>query len=158
MSRGLGDVYKRQDRLCFDQISTVGSDCFPSFPTHTVQSWLTFYHRSQHSLQHTVLKLLPEVMKSIRQQRKTVGTSKTLLFHDKASAYKAKVTVTFLKEQNIQVPAYAPTVLTWLNVTLVVPPHQREIGWMEVFLQSGCCKSSRFRAPCIVSIRLSKCL
>ena len=69
------------------------------FPAHRVQSWLTFYHRSQHSLQHTVLKLLPEVMKSIRQQRKTVGTSKTLLFHDKASAYKAKVTVTFLKEQ-----------------------------------------------------------
>ena len=34
--------------------------------------------------------VLPEVIKSIRQQRKTVGTSKTLLFHDKASAYKAK--------------------------------------------------------------------
>ena len=46
-----------KDQLSFNQISTVGSDCFPFFPTHRVQSWLTFCHRSQHSLQHTMLKL-----------------------------------------------------------------------------------------------------
>ena len=55
----------------------------------------------------------PGVIKSIRQQRPTVGTGITLLFHDNASANKAKVTVSFLKEQNIQVLAHLPTVSTF---------------------------------------------
>ena len=41
---------------------------------------------------------------------------------------------------------------------LVVPPHQRRVGWEDILLHSGPHKDSKFRAPCIVSIRLSKCL
>ena len=50
--------------------------------------------------------VLPELIKSVRQQRQTVGTSKTFLLHDHASAHKAKVAVTFLEKQNIQVLAH----------------------------------------------------
>ena len=61
----------------------------------------------------------PGVIKSIRQQRPIVDTSTTLLLHDNAIAHKAKVTVTFLTEHNIQVlfPP-PPPVPTWLQVTL----------------------------------------
>ena len=47
--------------------------------------------------------VLPKVIKSTRQQRQTVGTSKIIVLHDNASARKGKVTVTFLQKQNIQV-------------------------------------------------------
>ena len=43
-----------------------------------------------------------------RQQRKTVGTSKVPLLHDDSSAHKAKVAVTFLKEQNVKILAHSP--------------------------------------------------
>ena len=52
--------------------------------------------------------LLPEVIKSVRPQRQTVGTSKTLLLQNNASAHKTKVTVTFVKEQSIQVFCPSP--------------------------------------------------
>ena len=45
---------------------------------------------------------------AIRQQRKTVGTSKVHLLHDVSSAHKAKVAVTFLKEQNVKILAHSP--------------------------------------------------
>ena len=47
---------------------------------------------------HCVETVLPEMIKSIYQQRQIVGTGKTLLLHANASAHKAKVTVTLLKE------------------------------------------------------------
>ena len=51
--------------------------------------------------------VLPLVINSICRQRQTAGTSKTLLLHNNASVHKAKVIVTFLKEeQNIQVLAH----------------------------------------------------
>lgn len=55
--------------------------------------------------------VLPQVMQSICEQRPNVGTQKTLLLHDNASAHKAKVTVTYLEEQGVQVlphPPYSP--------------------------------------------------
>ena len=98
-----------RDQLLFDQISRVRSNCSPFFPTRRVQSWWTFYHRSQSSLQHTMLKLFyPKLLKSILQQRQTIGTSKTLVLHDNVSVRKAKVTVTFLKEHNVQHLTHPP--------------------------------------------------
>ena len=47
---------------------------------------------------HCVETVLPEMIKSIYQQRQIVVTGKTLLLHANASAHKAKVTVTLLKE------------------------------------------------------------
>ena len=55
--------------------------------------------------------VLPKVVGKIHEQRPTVGTQRTLLLHDNASAHKAKVTTTFLSEQGIQVldhPPYSP--------------------------------------------------
>ena len=54
---------------------------------------------------------LPKVVGKVHEQRPTVGTQRTLLLHDNASAHKAKVTTTFLSEQGIQVldhPPYSP--------------------------------------------------
>ena len=42
--------------------------------------------------------VLPKVIKSVRRQRQTVGTGKTLLIHQNVSDHTVKVTVTFLKE------------------------------------------------------------
>ena len=103
-----------------------------------------------------------EWFKSIRQQRPTVGTSKTILLQDNASAHKAKVTVTFLKEQHIQVlqplplrlpPRLppSPTVPTWLHVTFGCSPSSKKSWLGGHFLpQSGPGESSKFRAPCII--------
>ena len=52
--------------------------------------------------------VLPGVIKSVRQQRPTVGISTTFPLHDNAGPHKAKVTVTLLKEKYIQVPAHPP--------------------------------------------------
>ena len=55
--------------------------------------------------------VLPKVVGKIHEQHPTVGTQRTLLLHDNASAHKAKVTTTFLSEQGIQVldhPPYSP--------------------------------------------------
>ena len=49
------------------------------------------------------------VIKSIHLQRPTIGTCTLLLLRDNACAHKANVTVTFLKEKNIQVLAHLPT-------------------------------------------------
>ena len=49
-----GWLLTRRDQLCFDQISRVRSDSFKFFPICGGQSWLTFYHRIQHSLQNTL--------------------------------------------------------------------------------------------------------
>ena len=130
-----------RDQLCFDQISSVESDSFPFFflLTHRVRPQLTVYHKSQHSLQHTMLKLFyPKWKKTkniIRQQRQTVGTSKSLLLHDNASAHKTKTTVTFLKEQNIQVSGHPPYSPDLAKCDSVLPPRQRNAGWVEMFPQ-----------------------
>ena len=55
--------------------------------------------------------MLPKVVGKVHEQRPTVGTQRTLLLHDNASAHKAKVTTTFLSEQGIRVldhPPYSP--------------------------------------------------
>ena len=55
--------------------------------------------------------VLPKVVGKIHEQRPTVGTQRTLLLHDNASAHKVKVTTTFLSEQGIHVldhPPYSP--------------------------------------------------
>ena len=143
-----GWLLMERDQLRFDQISRVRSKCSPFFPTCRVQSWWTFYHRSQSSLQHTMLKLFyPKLLKSILQQRQTIGTSKTLVLHDNVSVRKAKVTVTFLKEHNVQHLTHPPLQASlgsmWL---LVVPPHQRGVGWVEIFPSTGPHKSSEIQS------------
>ena len=52
--------------------------------------------------------VLSEAIQSIYLQRRSVGTSKTLIVLDSDSAHEAKVTVTFLSQQNIQVLAHPP--------------------------------------------------
>ena len=47
---------------------------------------------------YCVETVLPKVIKSVRRQRQTVGTGKTLLIHQNVSDHTVKVTVTFLKE------------------------------------------------------------
>ena len=54
--------------------------------------------KSRLTATHCVETVLPEMIKSIYQQRQIVVTGKTLLLHANASAHKAKVTVTLLKE------------------------------------------------------------
>ena len=102
------------------------------------------------------------MIKSIRQKRPTVSTSENLLLRSNASNQKAKVTVTFLKEQNIQVLDHphnnfdlAPCDV-WLSTPASFP--QRKVGSAQTSLHSGPHKSGRFRALCIVSTRRSKCL
>ena len=95
--------------LCFDQISRVRSDCFLLLPFFNTQGPLMVDILPQEltlTARYYVETVLSEVEKSIRQQRQTVGTSKTFLLHDHASAHKAKVAVTFLEKQNIQVLAH----------------------------------------------------
>ena len=87
------------------------------------------------------------MIKPIRQKRPTVGSSKTLLLHN-VSAHKVKVTVTFLKEKNIQVLALQSRFSSMS--LLVAPPRQRKVGWADIFPHSGPGKNSQF-SECIVS-------
>ena len=122
---------------------------------HTRLLWLTFYHKSHHSLkvltfyhkiQHSTETVLLWVIKSIHQRPQTTDTSKTLLLHDNVRNHKAKVTVTFQKKQSIQVLAQviykadlAPCD-NWLFTTISV-----KVGWLESLLHLGPHRSSKFR-------------
>ena len=122
-----------RDQLCFDQVSRVASGCFPSFffffsSTQGPVMVDILPQKSTLTATYCVEPVLPGVIKSTRQQHPTVGTSTTLLLHDNTSSHKAKVTVSFLKEQNIQVLAHLPTVSTWLRVTFCCTPSS-EKSW-----------------------------
>ena len=104
-----------------------------------------------------VVTVLPEVIKAIRQQRQIVGTSKTLFFHGNASAHKSKVIMIFPKAQNIQVLSHSPYSPHLAQCDFWLFPlikkkrrKKKKAGWIF--------SRSKFRAPCIVSIRLSNCL
>ena len=87
------------------------------FPESEVNFFHVFQHTGSSHCWHSTTEVnthcsilcrncsTPSDKKSICQQHQTVGTSKTLLLFDHASAHKAKATGTFLKEQNIQVLA-----------------------------------------------------
>ena len=54
-----------------------------------------------------------------------------------SKTHKARVVLTFLKEQNIQVLGHPThTVLTCLMRLLVVPPHQWKVNWAVIFWHS----------------------
>ena len=70
--------------------------------------------------------------------------------------HKAKVTVTFLKEQNTsRLWPISPTVPTWLHVTLGCSPSSTYswLGGNFSAFTSEPRKGSKFRVPCVVSIR-----
>ena len=88
---------KRLFSIFFNAQGTVAIDILPEKASITA----TYYTEV----------VLPKVVKEVCNQRPTVGTSRTLLLHDNASAHKAKVTTTFLGEQGIHVldhPPYSP--------------------------------------------------
>ena len=95
-----------RDQLWFNQDSRVGSRCFPSFFFFfsNTRGPVIVVIPPQNSMLTTtcyVETVLPGETKSVPQQCQTIGTSTTLRLHDDVSAHKAKVTVTFLKKQNI---------------------------------------------------------
>ena len=89
----LRPVLQRRKRLFlqlfFNSPSSVVVDILPDKSTVTAK--------------YDVETVLPKVMRSVCEQCPTVGTRNTLLLHDNASAHKAKVTVTYLEEQSVQV-------------------------------------------------------
>ena len=108
-----GWLLMRRDRLCFDHVSRIGSHCFPFFfPTHWVQSqsWLTFYHRSQHWLQHTTLKLFyREWQIQYISNAQPLAPVRPFSFMITPVPTKPRsLPVAFLKEQSIQVLAHSP--------------------------------------------------
>ena len=100
------------DQLFFAQDSRVASDCFLFFfNTQGLVAIDILPEKSTITASYYTQVVLPKVVGKIHEQRPTVGTQRTLLLHDNASAHKAKVTTTFLSEQGIQVldhPPYSP--------------------------------------------------
>ena len=76
--------------------------------------------------------------------------------------HKAEVTVTFLKERNIQVLQAHPSLQfpVWILATSGNSTSKKKslVGKGFPALTPGPRKSRKFRSPCIVCIRLSKCL
>lgn len=90
-----------RDQLRYDQVSRFGNDHFPFFFQHA-----GFSHGRHSTVEVNIhSNILLEVIKSIHQQHWTCSSTTTLLLHANTSAPKAKVTVTFLEKQNIQVLA-----------------------------------------------------
>ena len=123
-----------RDQLCFDQVSRVERTVVlpPSSPPPNAQGLVIVDILAQKSTLTTtycVETVLPKVIKSIRQQRQTVGSGETFLLHN-TSVQKAKVTVTYLKEHNIQIltPPPPSQFRHGLLSLLVVPPRQRKVG------------------------------
>ena len=86
------------------------------------------------------------VIKSIHQQRPTIGTSTSLLLRDNACAHKAKVTVTFLKEKTSRFwPISLPG--TWFHVMFGCSPSSKKswLGGNFPAFTSRPRKSSNFR-------------
>ena len=108
----LGWPLTETDQLFFAQDSRVASDCFLFFfNTQGLVAIDILPEKSTITASYYTQVVLPKVVGKIHEQRPTVGTQRTLLLHDNASAHKAKVTTTFLSEQGIQVldhPPYSP--------------------------------------------------
>lgn len=88
---------KRMFTVFFNYRGPVAVDILPKDTTMTSQYY--------------VQTVLPQVKKSLDEQRPTVGTSRTLLLHDNAAPHKSRATTQSLQEQKIQVlphPAYSP--------------------------------------------------
>ena len=77
-------------QLCFNQVSRVGSDCFPFFNTQGPVIVDIQQQKSTLTATYHVETVPQGVIKSRHQQHPTVGTSKTLLLHGNASATKPR--------------------------------------------------------------------
>ena len=101
---------------------------------------------------------LSKVIYFVHKRRPTAGTSKSLLLHPNASPHRAKVTESYLQEQDIQVldrPPYSPDLVScdfWPFFAI-----QGAAGRMEVCQGLGPLKSRHSRAQRYTCHRLSKC-
>ena len=77
--------------------------------------------------------ILPKVIGSVFEQRSTVGTSRTMLLYENASAHTAKVTVTYLEEQSVQVLPHPPYGQDWSPSDFWLFPRVKRISSGETF-------------------------